>query len=399
MESIGLNLWKKRVTSFGKEVVSYSRYIANSGSVGFLILALSGGAYYYSQLLRSLPSTLPVEWGIALLFTFLLARGRVRTFMKEADQVFLLPAEEKMVDYFKPAIAYSVVIQSIVLFLFLLLLWPLYTHRMGAYSLPFLGVFIGLVAIKGLNLLAAWYEMRLEGHSIRRYHVWIRGLSLFPLLYFLFSRGFSLPWLGAFIGVVLVSYGYYRWIGQQHLPHWGRLIQEEMRAMSRFYRFINGFIDVPGISGRIHRRQWLSGVTHRLQFTQKNTYTYLILKSFIRSDLSGMAFRLTLLGWLVIFFLPGDWGKGTAFVTFLYLVGIQLVGLRQIHAHVFWFSLYPINPKQRTRAIKQVTEWTLWVVSFLLWIPLTIGFQSVYLPLIGFITALSMVLYLRRRTA
>ena len=391
-------LWKRRLASFAKEAAGYSRYIANSGSIAFLIFAFIGGAIYYNQLLQSIPPDLPVEWGMAILFAFLIASGKIRTFIKEGDRVFVLPAEKDMGPYFKGAIGYSAIVQSIILFLLLLLAWPLYRHCMGEDTLPFLQVIFTLIVLKVANILAVWQELKIDHRGMKVFHKVIRMLVLVPILYFYFSWGMNFVLAGAIVALLFVSLVYYRSIFGKRLLRWDDLIQEEKKAMSRFYRFMNGFIDVPGVSVSVHRRSWLSGITNRLSFSQENTYTYLILKSFIRSDLSGIILRMAILGLAVIIFIPGDLGKGTAYGIFLYLVGVQLIALRQIHAHVFWFFLYPVDARQRIEAIKRVNLWVLGVVSVLLAVPLFVTFQSVYLPVVAILLALIMVVYLRKRT-
>lgn len=390
-------LWKKRLVTFIKEAFGYSRYIANSGSVAFLIFAFIGGAVYYNQILQSIPQDLPVEWGMAILFSFFLGFGKIRTFIKEGDRVFILPAEKHMGPYFKGAMQYSVIVQSIILFLLLLIVWPLYRHRMGEDTLPFLQVIITLVVLKSVNILAAWKELKIDNRGLKVFHKVIRMFVLVPILYFYFSQGMSIVWISGVLALILVSFLYYRSIYTQHLLRWDDLIEEEKKSMSRFYRFINGFIDVPGVSVSVHRRPWLSGITNRLSFSQENTYTYLIFKSFIRSDLSGIILRMTIIGLAIILFIPGVWGKGTVYGILLYLVGVQLVALRQIHAHVFWFFLYPVDATQRIKAIKRVNLWVLGVVAALLAIPLLVTYQSIYLPVVAILMALIMIVYLRKR--
>jgi len=390
-------LWQKRLSSFMKEVATYSRYIANSGSITFLILAFIAGSYYYSQLLHLIPPELPVEWGMALLFAFLLARGKIRTFMKEGDRVFILPAEKQMGSYFKRSILYSIIVQSLVLFLLLLILWPLYRHRMGEETMPFLQGFLILFLLKAVNILALWQEMKFNQRGMRTFHTVVRMLVLIPVLYFYFAQGMNIVWLSAVMALIAVSYFYYRSVCGQCFLRWDDFIQEENKAMARFYRFVNGFVDVPEIGGSVHARSWLAKLPNRLSFTQENTYLYLILKSFIRSDLFGIIVRMIIVGLAVIFFIPGDWGKGTAYFIFLYLVGVQLAALRQIHAHVFWFYLYPVDAKQRIKGMQKVNFWVLSIVSILLAVPLLLTFQSIYLPIAALVLASIMVAYLRKR--
>jgi ABC-2 type transport system permease protein len=362
-------LWKQRAASFWGEALRYSRYIGNSGTITFLVFAFIAGAYYYSVFIRWLPQSFPVEWGIAALFTLGLSFGTVRTFLKEADTVYLLPLEWKMGGYFRQSIRYSFVLQGLYLFGTLLIIWPLYRHRMGGQSWPFIVLLAFLLLLKAGNLLASWQEQRLREEALRRLHLLVRLAANYAVAAVLFSRG-----IGVEIGILTVVYfgggwAYYRVLSRKYI-HWQQLLAAEQKSKSRFYFFVNWFVDVPGIEPRVSRRPFLSSLAGRTAFMQKNTYAFLYGKAFVRSDLPGMLLRLAVVAILLILLIRNPWGKVLVYAIFLYACGIQLATIRQHHRYVFWHYVYPLPQGLRQEALVRIVFRVLLVVAAVLFVPL-----------------------------
>ncbi|WP_027416444.1 ABC transporter permease [Aneurinibacillus terranovensis] len=348
-----VELWKKRAGLFWKEALRYFRYIGNSGTLTFFGFAFIVGAYYYGQLLKWLPTDYPVEWGIAFVFSLILTISPVRTFLKEADLVFLLPVEWRMDGYFRHSLRYSFIFQAIYIVMVLLVLWPLYTHRMGPNAMPFYALLVFLLIIKGANLLAAWQEQRLrEGRHIT-FHVIVRFAATLSVMLVLFCRGVYME--VAVLSLIYLGGGwlYYRLLGKRYV-NWEQLLTAEKASLARFYHVVNWFVDVPGMETRIHNRPLFPSFVDRLAFEQKNTYTYLYGKTFVRSDLFGMVVRLTLVAFLLIWAIPGDVGKGIIYVLFLYMTGVQLSTLRQYHRDSFWGHIYPLRERFRKEALVKI---------------------------------------------
>jgi ABC-2 type transport system permease protein len=379
-------LWRKRMGDFVKEALGYMRYVANSGTVMFLVFAFIGVAYYYSQLLEKLSRTYPVEWGIALVFSLLLTAGNVRTFLREADLVFLLPVEGRMSRYFRSSIQYTFAIHALYVFLVLLVAWPLYTHRMAERAEPFLLIFVFLLVLKLVNLLGKWQEMRLQERGERLAHMLIRLGANAAVVAVLFTRGFLLESVLAALVFLLVAFFYYRKLRDSYI-NWEHLVHTEKRMQAKFYSFINQFVDVPHLQHRVRRRSWAAGVADRLAFVQQNTYVYLYSKVFARSDLLPMVLRLTVIGWLIIALIGDDWGKVVAYLIVLSLTAAQLSTLRQYYRYVFWTHIYPIRPEQRIEAVVRVVFVLLLVQAGILYlailVPFTAGWHMLLAPVLG----------------
>src|SRR5699024_7409266 len=107
-------LWQERFQTFLNLFLQYMRLIGNSGLLFSLLFLLIFSSYYYSLLIQQIPNSFPILLFITLVLTYFLVRTRIRSFLKRADIVFLIVAEEKMKTYFASVLLYNTVIQAFV---------------------------------------------------------------------------------------------------------------------------------------------------------------------------------------------------------------------------------------------------------------------------------------------
>lgn len=182
-----IQLWRKRWQSHTQKQGKYFSLIGSSLFYSFLF-AFSIGGYYYSKWLRSNPSPLFSILCIAVVLSAFLTRNRVRTFLKEADLVFLLTIEEKLHPYFQRSLLYSYILHCFLLLLLFLILLPLYlsVRTSSLYILP--GVFCALLLLKGWNLYVYWiWNQHHEQSSYYADHM-VRFFLNFNLLYFVMQN-------------------------------------------------------------------------------------------------------------------------------------------------------------------------------------------------------------------
>jgi ABC-2 type transport system permease protein len=379
-------LWRQRMSAFTKEALGYARYVANSGTITFLVFAFILAAYYYSVLLKELPRAYPVEWLIAFLFSLLITSGTIRTFLKEADVVFLLPIEGRMGVYFRSSVLYTYIFHALYVFLLLLVVWPLYTHRMEEKAEPFLSLLLYLLVLKLVNLAGRWQEERLRERKSRAVHLGIRWIANASMLSVLFSRGLTVGGILAAVTFLIAAFFYYRTLSKEYI-HWDYLVRTEQRMKGRFYSFISQFVDVPHRENKVRRRTWAANLVSRLAFTQQNTYTYLYGKVFARSDLLAMFLRITVVGLVVISLIQDEWGKAAAYFIVLSLTAVQLSTLRQHYRYIFWTHIYPVPSAARRSAIVRVVFTAMIVQAAVLYLAVLIPFQAgwhiIIAPFIG----------------
>lgn len=351
--------WKTRFAEYVKEMQKYLRYIFNGHLVFVMVLALGGGAYYYSNWVKTLQSDFPVASIIAIILAILVTKSPVHTFLTEADTVFILPLEIRLKSYFTRSILLSWVLQGYLLLMVLAALMPMYAKVMGANLHDFVGVFILLLIMKFFNLYISWYVLKYQEMSTSRVDVGLRFLINMVLLYFVIDQA-SL-WLSLVTLLLLVVlFGYYRIATRKKTLKWDRLVVLEKKRMLSFYRVANLFTDVPSLAGKVARRKWLDGLLAFIPYQQKSTYLYLYARTFLRAnDYVGLLVRLTIIGSFILVVLSNTWAYLFVTLLFLFMTAIQLLPVWKVHEWKIWVSLYPLPAKMRETAVIQ------WISYFL----------------------------------
>ncbi|QRG70774.1 ABC transporter permease [Brevibacillus choshinensis] len=372
-------LFRERLQRHLAELVRYGQYMANGGVLMVAVFLCGLLAYYYPNLVKAIPAWFPVPYALALVLAIFITRSPHRTFLLEADLIFLTPAETKMARYFQKTQVYNFVVQSIGLFLVLLLFLPLYQGTIGAsgaqvwlyWGVPFV--------LKGWNVYISWTVLRLPGKQQGAAF----SMGRFGLTYFL------LAWMlteGGFLAYQRVPYGAILWMGlliwfhirllqipKKHAYQWYQLLEMENGLRLRFYQIANQFRDVPSLQQRVKPRKWLMWIAGLIPYRQENAGRVLFLKTFLRSgDLAGMYIRLLVISSLLIIMLPGPLAQIAVTVLFFFMSASQLKGIGSQARHHSRASLLPINEHQQTSAAS-------WVRRVLL------GFQVVVNMVLAFV--------------
>ena len=343
--------WKNRFVEYMKEMQKYLRYIFNGHLVFVMVLALGGGAYYYSDWVKTLDSDFPVATIMAIILAVLVTRSPIHTFLKEADIVFILPLETQLKSYFNRSILLSLVMQGYLLLVVLAVLMPMYAKVTGANLNDFIGLFILLLIMKFLNLYISWYVLKYQETSPSRVDLFIRFFINGVLLFLVINQSMIL--LPIITLLVLIGlFFYYRVATRQKILKWDRLIALEQKRLLSFYRIANLFTDVPSLAGKVARRKWLDGFLVFIPFGQKSTYTYLYARTFLRAnDYVGLLVRLIIIGSFIIVILDNIWAYIFVTLLFLFLTAIQLLPVWKVHEWKLWISLYPLPDKMRETAV------------------------------------------------
>ena len=343
--------WKQRFVEHMKEMQKYLRYIFNGHLVFVMILALGGGAYYYSNWVKTLQSDFPVALIMAVIFAILVTRSPIHTFLKEADIVFILPLETQLKSYFNRSILLSWGLQGYVLLLVLAALMPMYAKVTGANLNDFVGVFVLLVIMKLFNLYISWYILKYQEVSTSKVDLFIRFIINGVFLYLVIDQAMILlPTLTLLLLIGL--FFYYRVATRGKILKWDRLIALERKRLISFYRIANLFTDVPSLSSKVARRKWLDGFLTFIPFKQQSTYNYLYARTFLRAnDYVGLLIRLTIIGSIIIGVLSNIWAYLFVTLLFLFMTALQLLPSWKVHEWKIWVSLYPLPDRMRETAV------------------------------------------------
>lgn len=343
-------LWKDRASGRIKDLGRYLRYIFNGHLVVVLLFLIGTASFYYQKWIETLSADFPVEIIIAVLIGFLLTYSPVYNFLLEADQVFILPLEDKLKGYFLRSGAASIVFQGYLLLMVLAVLMPMYAHISSDGFHSFIPFLVILLVIKSWNIATSWRIDYFVQSSFHRWDLIVRYFINVTFTYLLFKQ--ASIFLLLLIAVVCVFYYYSFYVQTKKMGlKWDRLINQEEKRMASFYRLANMFTDVPKLRDTVKRRKWLDILINRIPFTQEKTYLYLFSRAFLRSsDYLGLFTRLTVIGALAIYFISFGLGQILLGILFLYLTGFQLLPLWNHHQNKLWVDLYPVEPKFKTAA-------------------------------------------------
>ncbi|WP_438824251.1 ABC transporter permease [Bacillus sp. JJ1562] len=348
-------LWSLRVQEFYRKMFRYYSIIGANVVYFFLVIG-SILIYYFYLFLQWMPQQISVEAILSLFVTFLLIRTKVRTFIKRADILFLLPLEVKLKSYFIKSLVYSLVIDAIKLLSFITVFLSLFLHTTNI-NLPILFFIVGIVAY---NIFMKWTEQWVENDVQFVLHRLIRFFSLYLMCYFLFKN----DWI---YGLILLSLNFvyliYFKVKKRNL-NWQWLIDEEESALLRNFKFINIFMDVPNLKRSFRNRRLLTMILKRcIPHSQSNIFVYLYSHLFIRyNDYFYLYLRLTVIGIFVNYAMPTN---GWIFnLLILFMTGFQVIPLQ--HEIKQSALLYPISNSQMNDSFLKFVLVILYVQFFIL---------------------------------
>ncbi|MCD2524758.1 hypothetical protein CHCC15325_2241 [Bacillus licheniformis] len=349
MNSI-LGIWKTRIEEYVKETRSYLKYMLNDHLVIVMIFFLAGAASWYSKWLKEMPEGFPAYWVMAVIFSFILTGSYVRTLIKEADLVFLLPLEAKMEPYFQQAFRFSLLTQLFPLAAAALALAPLYFEASGKGFSAYLVLLIQLLVLKGWNTAMQW-RMTFFGEKNMRVTDWIVRLLLNTIAIY-FALASSYGFAAAVYLIMAALYVYFKVIDKKKSFKWELHIEDEIRRKQRFYRIANLFTDVPHLRKQAKRRAYLDWMLRFIPYEQSRTFTYMYGRAFIRSnDYFGIVVRLTaIFGIIIAYFSTYEWVSAALIVFTVFITGIQLTPLFDHFSHLSLQELYPVKAAEKRKS-------------------------------------------------
>lgn len=370
------DLFKKRLTSYLKEMSRYLKYILNGHIAVALFFFIAVVAVYYQQWLMELPANFPSTWIIGIVFGLLVSYNPVHTLLQEPDLVFLIPAEHKMNKYFRKSLIFSYVSTLFITLFIIAAISPLYFHSFPNRSgNSYLLIVFVILVFKVWNLIANWWILKIREGIIRRNDTFIRIILNCMVFFFIIKGEIMLAGVTTilFIGLFLYDYSLSR---QRTGLAWDILVAKDQNRMQTFYRLANLFTDVPHLKNPINKRHWLVLFVHKLPFHYRYTYDYLYRIAFIRSgDYLSMYVRLIIVGGLFMYFIPNEWMKLFFALLFVYLSSFQMMTLYYHFRTIMWLDIYPIKITDRKQA---VIKWLflLTLVQTILYALIFLGMQA-----------------------
>ena len=363
--------------------LTYSKYIFNSHLIMFLIIVLGAVLINYSKWLAiaSKVELYSVLIAATLAFSYYLVSSKIKTHIKEADAVFLLPLEKHYRKVGLKTVINSTVVHIITVVIFYFATKPI-TNLIG--NIDRLSIIMLLIVIIWNNLLK--YLQVIHYKEI----IWSKLLLfivIFMQLLVVFFDDIAIRIIYLISIIVLAVFTYYIMKNagnklndkdqEKYVVNWNQAADYDKHRIESYLKFVNMFVDVPLSGVKVARRKYFDILLPKLtkdNFKKENSFKYYYYRVFLRQENTVyLALRLMLLAALVIFSFKNTYVSGLAIISYSYLTIIQLVPLYKQMSNNIWHSILPVSEDIKIKSYKQlltsviiVTTLLLGVVSILL---------------------------------
>lgn len=326
-----MNRFTARLGTWMEEVVKYSRYVANGGLLFTLYFTLIYGAFVYNSFLERIDGTFPGTWVAAVVLLLMPLGHRPRTFIQEADQVFLLPELGEIRSYMVGVRLFNLVFAALRGLLVLLVLLPLLVRTESYSSIEVLSVVVTMVMLSAAGRLA-----KVEG--VREWTILPFALGSGVLLLMNWTQWAWIPAVAPFILLHLKR--------NERIPllHWGAL---EEKSRAQFERVISWFVDLPTLKEEVRERRVLTRLLENRVLRRVDASRYVYGLRILRSnDSLDLILRLTVVA-LIVMWMSGGWYVGLVTPLFVGLTALQLVPLFKRLEAISIVSWLPITRDER----------------------------------------------------
>ena len=356
--------------------LTYSKYIFNSHLIMFLIIVLGAALINYSKWIAvaSKFELYSVFIAAALAFSYYVVSTKIKTYIKEADSVFLLPLEK----YYKKIGAKTVMsfttTHIIAVIIFYFVTKPI-TNMIG--SINKLGICLLLMIII-LNNLLKYFQVI---HYTEL--VWIKIIqfvvTFIQILVVFIVNTYIL--IFDMIGVVALAYcTYYIFKNatnkassedqEKFVVKWNEAAEYDKHRMESYLKFVNMFVDVPLSGVKVARRKYFDVLLPKVNkenFTKENSFKYYYYRVFLRQENTVyLALRLMLLAVLVIFSFKNTYVSAIAIISYSYLTIIQLVPLYKQMSNNIWHSILPVAESIKVGSFKKLLTIVILITTLIL---------------------------------
>lgn len=276
------DVWSSRFMHYIGEVQRYMRFIFTGHIAIVLVFLIGAGGYQYSEWLKIVQPDFPAEVIIAVVVGILLAFSRPTSLLREPDQVYLLPLESKMSQYFKKALAWTFWSQVWVVAIVYIVSIPLLKAVTELTTFEVWAVFFLIIILKYLSVQGE-YSYR---YSERGQMIWVDRLIRAVIFGVAVYMGLHMQLLLAIVAVAIMCVYiviFRKKCAGEPVPY-EHFVKLEQNRMMSFYRFANYFTDVPHLRGSIRRRGWLDWLYKFVPYKKGNAQKYLVFRTFVRTD-------------------------------------------------------------------------------------------------------------------
>ncbi|MBF7021735.1 ABC transporter permease EcsB [Staphylococcus kloosii] len=352
MNQSAQGLFKSRKLEIAKEKQYYNKFVFNGHFGIFLLILLGAFILGYGQFLKSIPTNLnfPLIVGVILALTSLFP---IRTLLKDADRLFLLPFEKHMTEYMKRSLKYSYFLRLPIQILMVIIFFPLFyvlNHQTYMFYIMF-AILTLVYPFIGLVLKWEWYKYKLESWSI---HL---------LLFIIFLTGYYLvlevkSFTAITTIIILIALIYIiRYCNKKELYPWEKMIASEAQHRMNYYKFVNMFTDVKHLKETAVRRSYLDPllrIPKHKHFNENYMYLFLFYRSFMRGkDAFNIIIRLIVIALILMIWLNQMFISAIIGALFMYIIILQMAQFYTQQAYGLWPQVWPVLDSKVIKGYEQ----------------------------------------------
>ena len=356
--------------------LTYSKYIFNSHLIMFLIIVLGAVLINYSKwiAIASKVELYSVYTAATVVFSYYLVSSKIKTYIKEADAVFLLPLEKYYRKIGLKTVISSTIVHIITVIIFYFATKPI-TNLIG--NIDRLSIFMLLIVIIWNNLLKYFqvihYKEVIWSKLLLFIVIFIQLLEVFfentaiRVIYFI-----SIIVLAVFTLHIMKNAGskVNDKDQEKYVVNWNQAADYDKHRMENYLKFVNMFVDVPLSGVKVARRKYFDVLLPKLtkdNFKGEYSFKYYYYRVFLRQENTVyLALRLMLLAALVIFSFKNTYVSGLAIISYSYLTIIQLVPLYKQMSNNIWHSILPVSENIKIKSYKKLLTIVIFITTVIL---------------------------------
>lgn len=395
MNNQATTLFRKRQKAIRKEKNYYNKFIFNGHFTVFLLILFGAFIMGYGEWLKHIPKHIDY----ALITSMIIAIASLfplRTLLKEADQIFLLPFEKYMKRYMSLSIQYSYFARIIMQLVLLIVPFPLF-YKLNHHHLQYYIVFVVIALILPyLVLCLRWIGYQLGVST------WLMNIGFFIILsinYYLIL-GMQTYFALIITLVILILIVILKSKADKQLYPWDRMIGVEHRHYTNYYKFVNMFTDVKHLRESAVRRSYLDfilPVPKGKKFNANQMYLYLFIRSFVRGrDAFSIILRLTLIAVILMVWLSNPVVSILIGSLFMYITLLQMSQFYTQQAYGLWPQVWPVPDTIVIKGYEKFLYRLMIIIGLILTITFSIMnpklfFFSIVFFLVGYLTIRSTI--------
>lgn len=388
-------LFIQRKREIAKEKRYYNKFIFNGHFSVFIVILLGAFIMGYAGWLQSIPKHINYAL-IASVVMAVISIFPIRTLLKDADRLFLLPFEKHMSEYMKQSISYSYFTRIGLQILMIVILFPLF-YVLNGQTFGFYVIFAILallLPLLGLVLKWLWYKYKLESWSL-----YTLLLIIYTSSYYVALGVKSIASIAAVFILIGLAFILYK-STNKHLFPWEKLIKIEQQHHMNYYKFVNMFTDVKHLKETAVRRSYLDPLLttpKQKKFNAQHMYLYLFTRSFARGkDAFHIILRLVVIAIILIIWLQQPVVALIIGSLFMYIILLQMAQFYTQQAYGLWPQVWPVPDSKVIRGYEQFLNRLMFIIGIIFLIVYfivnpTYGFAGVIFFLVGWLTVRNVV--------